>query len=95
MKDISILIEIPKSHLLYIDKMSLLETKIVFKAYEKDKDGKLKHDGNIREFTREVTITGRHMEDINRQAEKVAAYLKEQTGMTWVIEVSDYKDVAI
>ena len=84
--------------------MSLLETKVVFKAHEKVarrlSDGipdviEPQIEQKMREYTREVTITGKSMEDINKQAEKVASYLKEQTGMTWVIEVSDYKDVEI
>lgn len=75
--------------------MSLLETRITFKAYEKDQDDRIKHNGTIREYTREVTITGRNMKDISNQADKVASYLKEQTGMTWVIEISDYKDIEI
>jgi hypothetical protein len=65
--------------------MSLLETKVVFKAHEDTK----------REYTREVIITGKSMQDINHQAQKVAEYLNEQTGMTWIIEVSDYKDIEV
>ena len=81
---------------------SLLETKVTFKAHERVAraiESSIYNppeiDTKMREYTREVTITGKSMEDINKQAEKVASYLKEQTGMTWVIEIPDYKDVEI
>lgn len=84
---------------LYIDKMSLLETRVVFKAHQKvarrTHELGVEIDERIREYTRDVIITGKSMEDINHQAEKVAHYLNEQTGMTWVIEISDYKDIEI
>jgi hypothetical protein len=65
--------------------MSLLETKMIFKAY----------DDHKREYRREVIITGKTMEDVNHQAQRVARYLTEQTGLSWFIEVSDYKDLEI